>query len=175
MPNHVTTILKVVASEEENWERDEKDLKNLIAKVKSPKTTPKDEQREFDFNQIIPKPAGLYEGPIGEKERAKYGVKTWLDWCPQNWGTKWNAYAVKFDGYDTYTFDTAWNHPDPVIKALSEQYPTLEFKVMYADEDIGSNLAAYRMLNGEIIEIANFHKGLTAEMFATAVKAASNY
>lgn len=50
-----------------------------------------------------------------------YGVLTWYDWCPKNWGTKWNAYEVTVED-NTITFDTAWNDPAPIIKLLLEKF-----------------------------------------------------
>lgn len=50
-----------------------------------------------------------------------YGVLTWYEWCPKNWGTKWNAYEVTVED-NTITFDTAWNDPEPIIKLLLDKF-----------------------------------------------------
>lgn len=86
----------------------------------------------------------------------EYGVATWYDWSVANWGTKWNAY-----GYDEHTdhsvcdglcFQTAWSAPQPVIKRLSELFPSVTLKHQWADEDIGMNCGEQSYLNGEIID-----------------------
>jgi hypothetical protein len=81
----------------------------------------------------------------------KHGYTSWYDWSIENWGTKWNAYQTKLE--DEYVkFETAWGHPFPVIKALSEKFPNENIEVKYADEDIGSNFGHYIIKNGDIIE-----------------------
>lgn len=103
----------------------------------------------FDFNTIIPMPDHIYKGDVGQAERIKYGKNTSLDWCTEHWNTKWPAYShVRYEG--SFGFDTAWSHPFPVMKELSEKYPVTEFIVAYADEDSGSNLGVYSIKNGEI-------------------------
>ena len=38
-----------------------------------------------------------------------------------NWGTKWNGYDGRItDDGSTFTFDTAWSPPLPIIKKLAE-------------------------------------------------------
>ena len=51
----------------------------------------------------------------------QYGVGTWYEWGPKNWGTKWNAYEVKVNN-NYIEFDTAWNAPMPVLNALVEKF-----------------------------------------------------
>ena len=46
----------------------------------------------------------------------KYGCKTWYEWSPQNWGTKWNSYDIEADD-NSVTFDTAWRSPALVLNA----------------------------------------------------------
>lgn len=47
----------------------------------------------------------------------KYGCSSWAQWCPKNWGTKWNAYDISIK--ENYIqFDTAWASPLPVINLL---------------------------------------------------------
>ncbi len=81
----------------------------------------------------------------------KYGHMSWYSWCVENWGTKWNAGSVSCDttvgnmellasAQDTspveitYTFDTAWSPPTPVIAKLSEMYPTVSITHSYIEE-----------------------------------------
>ena len=84
------------------------------------------------LNEFIPVPADLQivAGCVGAKDDpkqialeeaeqrniAKYGYKTWYDFCVAEWGTKWDVGA---DGYNAddipgglmLTFDSAWSPP----------------------------------------------------------------
>lgn len=71
---------------------------------------------------------------------AQYGCYTWYEWSYRNWGTKWNASEVEWQLKEgKLCFQTPWSAPFPVIQAMSEVYPDLEFTHRWADEDIGSN------------------------------------
>jgi|TARA_R110001606_G_scaffold131381_1_gene267305 hypothetical protein len=104
---------------------------------------------EMDFNKVIPQPDNLFLGNFGNAERkmcAAKGIPNWLDWNSENWGTKWNANndggSVEIEVYGgsegfkqaTYQFMTAWDTPRPVIAALWEQWPDLEFDGGYFHE-----------------------------------------
>lgn len=59
-----------------------------------------------------------------ENERL-YGAQTWYDWCPEHWGTKWNAcdsHVQEFADLSVVTFDTAWSPVDATLlgEALGE-------------------------------------------------------
>lgn len=72
--------------------------------------------------------------------REHYGCYTWYEWCCRHWGTKWNACEPDWSLDDgMLVFQTAWSAPFPVIEALAQKYPDLEFTHRWADEDIGSN------------------------------------
>lgn len=51
----------------------------------------------------------------------KYGCSTWYQWCPKNWGTKWNAYQTSINN-NVIEFDTAWGWPEPVINAFMQKF-----------------------------------------------------
>lgn len=104
----------------------------------------------FDFNTIIPTPEYIFQGPLGNAERAIVGSDNWYDWNIENWGTKWNAVDTARISEDSFSFDTAWANPEPVILALSLKYPKTLFQVAYADEDLGSNAGVYIVKNGII-------------------------
>lgn len=164
MPNHIKTVLTIECGNAEKWEKCDADIKKIIKKVD---TSKKDEKKgsKFDFNAIIPMPKNI-EDTFGES-----GFRpAWYDWSIENWGTKWNAYDIEFNGYDTWVFQTAWSHPVPIIQALSNKYPDLVFKVAYADENIGHNCAAYQMENGRIVLEYIPKEGFEAEMFAKVVR-----
>lgn len=87
------------------------------------------------------------------KNKRKHGFYHCLDFSRKVWGTKWNAYnqSVNINGNQSKAkFDTAWSHPFPVIKKLSEQFPEEEIKVNYASEDIGYDCGFYSITNGQI-------------------------
>lgn len=140
MPNHIRTTIKP-----------SKDFEKITEKVVS-KIEGKEDEFFFDFEKIIPVPDDIFRGDLTQEMELKHGEKTWYKWNISHWGAKWNSYD--FDPYAKYdekfSFQTAWASPEPVIIALSEMFPDVEFEVKYADEDIGSNLGWYKILNGEI-------------------------
>lgn len=88
------------------------------------------------------------------QNKRKHGFYHFMDYARNAWGTKWNAYDQNKEN-NTPTqvqFKTAWSHPHPVLKALSEKFPEERIKVKYADEDTGSNCGYYTIKNGEFIE-----------------------
>lgn len=99
----------------------------------------------------------------------KYGCRDWYEWSNKNWGTKWNAYDQSFDEKNTITFDTAWNTPYPVIEKLAMKYPELNFKVSFADEDLGSNCGMYEF-DGGVSVGAYFPNKKQALRFACSIK-----
>lgn len=76
-----------------------------------------------------------------ENKRAT-GYYTWYEWNTDHWGTKWNAYAIEDRGESIY-FETAWSFPEPVMRAIVEKLPGIEFTWRYADEDFGNNLGIW--------------------------------
>ena len=58
------------------------------------------------------------------------------EWCLANWGTKWNACCVEFEGCAlsgkvVIHFKTAWAPPIPVIERMASMFPTLEIQHEY--------------------------------------------
>ena len=81
----------------------------------------------------------------------KYGCPTWYEWRIQNWGTKWNAsHGEVADG--KLSFLTAWNAPKPVMEKLSEMFPTVSIRHVWADEDIGHNCGNRTYKNGTVTQ-----------------------
>ena len=98
MPNHCTNQLTLASGE---------DMLNIL----NPYLIHKGENDySFDFQKIIPMDEKLLEG------------EGWYDWRVQNWGTKWDGYDGRFncDDFSSFTFDTAWSPPLPIIKKLAE-------------------------------------------------------
>ena len=78
----------------------------------------------IDFENFVPLPndIDLIEGT--------------RDWCIANWGTKWNIgddtiMVHNTDDFTMYHFMTAWSPPNPVVLAMSRQFPTLNFHLRY--------------------------------------------
>lgn len=76
----------------------------------------------------------------------------WYDWCPENWGTKWNAYGSpnNRDTEDTIFFETAWSNISKLIRKLSIMFPAVTFHYAWADEDTGSNTGRAKAKDGEL-------------------------
>lgn len=106
-----------------------------------------------DFNLIVPEPENIERG--GCNGRHESGVVCWYEWSYANWGTKWNAYASDLARFTegVVTFETAWNHPTPVVRALSMRFPEAPIHVQWADEDMGYNVGRYTILAGEADEL----------------------
>lgn len=128
MPNHVLNVVEFYCDEEKAAE-----IRRFMQNDA--------EEREFDFNKLIPMPEHIFRGNLGLEEREKYGADNWYDWSIQNWGTKWNAYDVSWSMYSV-CFDTAWSSVPKIIKKLSEKFPDVKIDYRWADEDIGYNVGA---------------------------------
>lgn len=87
-------------------------------------------------------PEIIFEGLDALRCREEYGARSWYDWSIDNWGTKWGAYygAYEITHSEAGTskldihFCTAWSPASPVISALSEMYPDMEFEHHFLDE-----------------------------------------
>lgn len=80
-----------------------------------------------------------------------YGYDNWYDWCMNHWGCKWGAYDTEIINDNTFTFYTVNATPHVAMVKMSMKYPDIEFRIKYADEDMGYNVGEYRLLNGETI------------------------
>jgi len=126
MPNWVKNELRLYG--------DLNTINELLAKCKS-------KESNFDFNGLIPTPKN---------------IEVDINWYRIHWGTKCNACDAVVEApnphtdpsYTTICFDTAWNAPIPVFRAIHEQYPSIEIYAYYADEDIGNNCGVYH--NGDL-------------------------
>lgn len=88
--------------------------------------------------------------------KLKYGAGDWYEWAIRNWGTKWNASETFCSddgpGDKSIEFQTAWDTPDPILMALSREYPEEMMLVVYADEDAGGyNCGALLVKNGSVL------------------------
>lgn len=102
----------------------------------------KTESEGFDFNKIIPQPKGIYldglgENYLGANDRIAHPLN-WYDWNIAHWGTKWNAYNVKWnDEVNEVVFFTAWSTPMPIISQLAEMFENSVFVVHSEDAGCG--------------------------------------
>jgi Ferredoxin-like domain in Api92-like protein len=66
------------------------------------------------------------------------GYLNWHDWSVDNWGTKWNSYGyrgiINAPKWYVFQFYTAWEPPIPVLRKLTEMWPTLKFTFQGHDE-----------------------------------------
>lgn len=90
----------------------------------------------------LEQPQARQLGEAYARNEEAYGHKSWYDWSIANWGTKWDAGSVSEpdvlvtgeSASVTYHFDTAWSPCEPVIEAMSEQFPELEFRATFDEE-----------------------------------------
>jgi len=62
-------------------------------------------------------------------------------WASDKWGTKWGFCEVDLareslegdDGFLTYTFDSAWSPPIPLVKKMGSLFPKLMFELEYSE------------------------------------------
>jgi len=109
--------------------------------VKKLKELLKSKDNDFDFNNIIPIPLALTETVSGsenakpdwqkeqsEKLKKQHGFDNWYDWSIMNWGTKWNSCNTEVELNENvlnYTFETAWDAPREIAKALNHMKETI--------------------------------------------------
>lgn len=149
MPNHVTTILTA-----------KKVVIDALIKTDASGSS-------IDFGLIVPPPLEGYnddggcshQHPLFNPDAEDPNRNCWYAWNIHNWGTKWNAYSAEWqdlgDGRWEVRFDTAWSHPEQVIKALSQRFDDEVITVSFADEAIGDNVGTYVMVNGAMLD-SNF-------------------
>lgn len=131
MPNHIANIL--------SFDTDEV----TESKINDFLRGKENDEDEISFENVIPSP---------EEEN-------WYNWRIENWGTKWDAYDTFRYSDNSIGFNTAWNHPFPVVKKISEIFPDVTFNVKYADEDLGYNLGEYSIKNGIVTDETEFKQG----------------
>jgi len=92
-----------------------------------------------------------------------------MDFARHEWGTKWNACeSTATPEQGVCEFDTAWSCPTPVFLTMSKRFPDDEIKVVFADEDIGSNCGTLVFKGGELVseDVASGWDDMTDEQKA---------
>ena len=161
MPNHVSSDLYVTG-------RIETIDKFMDFAINIDPCLPSDDQL-LDANKFIPYPEHFKKLDAlakiaAAKEPPDYTVKDGFNsggfqWCLENWGTKWGIYDCKIEYKDfgirngklKYRFNTAWAPPLPIIKAMSDKFPTLRFRLNYFEFGMGFK-GTYIVKNGEVIK-----------------------
>lgn len=121
-----------------------------------------DDDMNVTFNMLIPSPAE--DDPIFTCTRTDHGNGligysmdgySPLDWNREHWGTKWDAYESMTDGIEdgVLQFQTAWSCPMPVFQKLIERFPGEHIELLWADEDLGSNLAHVVIDAGNVVAV----------------------
>ena len=112
-----------------------KEIKRFKEQSLGDKDTKNPEDPENMFAQFVPMPKDIFTGNVGQDEEKKYGKKTWYTWCPNNWGTKWDACECHISLAKTkkliYVFDTAWSPPIQWLEKVAAMYPKLKFVMNY--------------------------------------------
>jgi hypothetical protein len=137
MPNHVTNRVEITSDNPEK----------IDALIESLKTS---DEQIFDFNSVIkmPEDSDTFQatGSVSMLGGCQSPRGNWYDWSRENWGTKWNAYSATMERNSknqvTYTFQTAWACPFPVIQKLAEKFQVY-VRCAYYDEDFGNNCGIY--------------------------------
>ena len=117
-----------------------------------------EERRQFeDRITMEDQDKAIKDGATLLHNLSHYQAATWYDWRIENWGTKWDAYDRTSEesdngntGAGTYTFNTAWAPPVPVIRRLATIFPDITFKWKWADEDYGNNLGEAWFTDGTV-------------------------
>ena len=148
-----------------------KEVEEFVEFVKNKNAEDQDEQI-FDFNNILSCPE-VYEKKynsildywieigwlpkdvdteLSNFLKGEY-TTTRLDWCVENWGTKWNAVDVDLNltkpDIAVYNFLTAWSPPEPVVISLAERFPDLTFHLEFIEFGEGFR-GKLVMKNGEV-------------------------
>jgi hypothetical protein len=107
---------------------------------------PRVTQEQFDAMDYFErhKVEHVCEGITAEEEARlmdEHGAANTLDWQRTHWGVKWDACEVVIDHMDDQSlevrFDTPWCPPSEWVEKVSEDFPTLEFELAYAEGGMG--------------------------------------
>lgn len=129
-------------------------------------------RKTTESNGTIEMDAALYFGgsevcPIHGQLKISSHPDWWYNWNVANWGTKWNCGEVWSDredsgsiveGTTSYNFDTAWSPAEPIVAALSKQFPTLTITHRYCEGGMGF-AGEVEYANGEEVSRKDYDSG----------------
>src|SRR5258706_9774420 len=99
--------------------------------------------RALDAKEDQPGNRYLEQGRAYADSGARFGYPTWWEWRIAHWGTKWNldsdSFTLEADepcGLSMW-FDTAWSPALPILEALTQRFPELSLRMIYADDGGG--------------------------------------
>lgn len=109
-----------------NWTHNIVRFEGSKNKIKELKKKLESKDNVFDFNKIIPMPPNSKDfkatGNISSEQLDS--INNWYRWSSDNWGTKWNSVRSEISSesgnHIEYIFDTAWDAPRPIAKAIRE-------------------------------------------------------
>lgn len=149
MPNWVFNTIGVTAETKA-------ELDALLEKAKGADSKITEEEHKFHFGAFVhpsdedlpyylgekhdEKPEGYEDWSQADKlaHSLKFSGRDWYDWNVTNWGTKWDANDVQIEQSDdlsaTIRFQTAWSPPEPIFRALAEQFSNLQFDIWFEEE-----------------------------------------
>ena len=109
---------------------DIKNIENLRKLIEDGTLT--EEERELVWKEGITQ-------EMSDKLVSEYGYDNWYDWQVHHWGTKWDIRGdIGTNDIDdescSFTFNTAWSPPEPIVKKLQEMFPDLSICGGYVGE-----------------------------------------
>lgn len=165
MPNWCQNTLRIVGDKKdlEEFKKKATSIENeeeeLARKLKKKDIEP------LDANQFLPYPKKYRildevqrgERTLSEEKKLALELKGFdtdksgfsqggHKWCNRNWGTKWGFCRVDVGKITKiyndlhkleYSFDSAWGPPEPVVVAMGEEFPSLDFELRYLESGMG--------------------------------------
>jgi len=118
MPNWCTNTLTVTGLEA--------DIAKFREQGKPAADDPAVSRSHLSLNKLYPLPEGEPDGGYA--------------WCIEHWGTKWDVEATldsEYEDYLEYLFESAWSPPVAWLKKVSQDFPTLRFRLRYDEPGEG--------------------------------------
>jgi TPR repeat protein/DNA-binding IscR family transcriptional regulator len=152
MPNWVTHRIDVSGPSDETVRFFKTCFKSLADQL-ADETEASPEYPPIDVIAIYPD--GTAKKEVREPTGPVLDFETLIPGGGLEWGTKWNADQGQIEGDPaegsfTMRFDTAWSVPEPIFKAIAEQYPSLTL-TGYAFDELWRFAAAITVKNGSAI------------------------
>ncbi len=115
-------------------------------KIKAPLTVKA--EKLFERLHVLP---ALHLKPEAETyflNAQETGYLSWYSWSIEHWGTKWDAqYSSLVEETPVklvYSFETAWDFPAPIYKALSKMFPNVKITAKGKNENGSAESVSYK-------------------------------